>query len=146
MNSLFFSKPKLYLFSQKKIFLKISNILFITSPKLIFSTKKKKRFMKYQKVTNVLNFLIRTSTEVEALMVSAERINEYTHLTTEAPEVIEDNRPSEEWPQKGEIKFEKVSLRYRAGLDLVLKEVDFHVAPQEKVGVVGRTGAGGCIQ
>ena len=42
----------------------------------------------------------------------------------------------------GRIEFESYSTRYRPGLDLILKDVSFEVNPREKVGIVGRTGAG----
>jgi len=50
--------------------------------------------------------------------------------------------PDKSWPSKGEIKFENVYLRYRPNTDTVLNNLSFHVAPGEKVGIVGRTGAG----
>lgn len=46
------------------------------------------------------------------------------------------------WPEKGEIDFQKLSIRYRNGLDLILKGITFKVRSGEKVGIVGRTGAG----
>ena len=46
------------------------------------------------------------------------------------------------WPQKGEISFEDVHLRYRPNTKQVLKKLSFTVEPGQKVGVVGRTGAG----
>ena len=46
------------------------------------------------------------------------------------------------WPEKGEIKFNNYSTKYREGLDLVLKRITLEVNPSEKVGIVGRTGAG----
>lgn len=47
-----------------------------------------------------------------------------------------------EWPSKGEVKFENYQLRYRENLDLVLKGITFTVEPGQKIGIVGRTGAG----
>ena len=55
---------------------------------------------------------------------------------------IESNKPDISWPKKGQIRFEKYSTRYRDGLDLILKEISLKVNSNEKVGVVGRTGAG----
>ncbi|KAJ2829061.1 hypothetical protein IWW50_001059 [Coemansia erecta] len=56
--------------------------------------------------------------------------------------VIEDRRPSESWPGQGMVEFKDYSTRYREGLDLVLKGLSFRVLPNQKVGIVGRTGAG----
>jgi ABC-type multidrug transport system fused ATPase/permease subunit len=46
------------------------------------------------------------------------------------------------WPAKGEIEFKNVVLRYRPDTDIVLNQLTFHAKPGEKIGVVGRTGAG----
>ena len=48
----------------------------------------------------------------------------------------------ENWPTKGEMVFKDVMLRYRPNCDRALNGISFKVAPGEKVGVVGRTGAG----
>jgi ABC-type multidrug transport system fused ATPase/permease subunit len=47
-----------------------------------------------------------------------------------------------EWPTKGEVEFKSVSMRYRKDTDLALREMSFKVKAGEKVGCVGRTGAG----
>ncbi|GCC18894.1 hypothetical protein chiPu_0018109 [Chiloscyllium punctatum] len=60
----------------------------------------------------------------------------------QAPWVIEGNRPPESWPQAGNVEFKGYSVRYRKGLDLVLKDLHLSVHGGEKVGIVGRTGAG----
>ncbi|KAJ2608021.1 hypothetical protein H4S08_004609 [Coemansia sp. RSA 1365] len=93
-------------------------------------------------VMGSLNWSIRDYTELENCMTHLERIVEYTNLTPEAPTVIEDNRPKKEWPEQGLVEFKNFSMRYREGLDLVLKDVSFRVLPRQKVGIVGRTGAG----
>ena len=46
------------------------------------------------------------------------------------------------WPTKTTIEFQGFRARYREGLPLVLKGVSFSVKQGEKVGIVGRTGAG----
>ena len=47
-----------------------------------------------------------------------------------------------EWPRKAIIKVKNFSLRYRPELPLVLKRISFSIQEGEKVGIVGRTGAG----
>ncbi|KAI9603330.1 hypothetical protein H4Q26_002651 [Puccinia striiformis f. sp. tritici PST-130] len=91
----------------------------------------------------VAHWLVRSATEVETNIVSCERVVEYTKLKQEGPwETDEHDRPSPSWPAKGEIVYEGVECRYREGLDLVLKGVDFKVQAQQKIGICGRTGAG----
>lgn len=67
-------------------------------------------------------------------------VNEYSTRPQEAAWKTVEVDPT--WPQKGIVKFENFQLRYREGLDLVLKGINFSVNSQEKVGIVGRTGAG----
>lgn len=93
-------------------------------------------------ITQSLNWIVRMTVEVETNIVSVERIKEYSEIKSEAPLVIEDHRPPEEWPDKGDIKFEHYSTRYRPEMNLVLKDINLHIKPCEKIGIVGRTGAG----
>ena len=51
-------------------------------------------------------------------------------------------QPPPNWPSKGAITFDNYSTRYRPGLEFVLRNIDFNVKSGEKIGVVGRTGAG----
>lgn len=69
-----------------------------------------------------------------------ERIVEYTDLNVEAPDKTFEIPLN--WPDRGHIVFKNYSTRYREGLDLVLKNISLEVNPGEKVGIVGRTGAG----
>lgn len=73
---------------------------------------------------------------------SVERIKEYIDVEQEAKARIPENAPASDWPAKGAVEFIDYSTRYREDLDLVLKNVSFKVEPLEKVGIVGRTGAG----
>jgi ATP-binding cassette subfamily C (CFTR/MRP) protein 1 len=86
--------------------------------------------------------LSRQTVEVETNIVSVERVLEYTRLPSEAPEVIHRHRPPISWPAHGGVEFKNYSTRYREGLDLVLKDINLSIKPHEKIGVVGRTGAG----
>ncbi|KAK3717789.1 ATP-binding cassette glutathione S-conjugate transporter ycf1 [Vermiconidia calcicola] len=93
-------------------------------------------------ITQSLNWIVRQTVEVETNIVSVERVLEYARLPTEAPEVISKHRPPSSWPPKGAVSFNGYSTRYRPGLDLVLKNINLSIKSHEKVGVVGRTGAG----
>ena len=53
-----------------------------------------------------------------------------------------NKRPSQTWPSEGRIRFENFSVRYREELENVLKDITFDVKAGEKIGIVGRTGAG----
>lgn len=76
-------------------------------------------------------------------MNSVERLQEFADLITEPPAVLpSDKALVQRWPSDGVVTFEGVEMRYRPGLPLVLKGLDFTVNAREKVGVVGRTGAG----
>ncbi|KAB8250819.1 P-loop containing nucleoside triphosphate hydrolase protein [Aspergillus flavus] len=93
-------------------------------------------------ITQSLNWIVRQTVEVETNIVSVERVLEYASLPSEAPEVIFKHRPAIGWPAQGAVSFKNYSTRYRPGLDLVLKDINLDIKPHEKIGVVGRTGAG----
>uniref|UniRef100_A0A4W6BSP5 ATP-binding cassette, sub-family C (CFTR/MRP), member 3 n=1 Tax=Lates calcarifer TaxID=8187 RepID=A0A4W6BSP5_LATCA len=64
------------------------------------------------------------------------------HYRLTAPWEVEDKKPPPEWPMEGNVQFQEYSVRYREGLDLVLKNLTLSVKGGEKIGIVGRTGAG----
>lgn len=90
---------------------------------------------------NVL-WLVRQYAINEQNMNSMERVKEYLDVEQEAEPIIEDNRPPREWPDKGSVEFVDYSTRYRAELDPVLRNITLKINAKEKVGIVGRTGAG----
>ncbi|KAG0025921.1 hypothetical protein BGZ81_006735 [Podila clonocystis] len=101
----------------------------------------------------ILSYLARLSSElswavqcfalVENNMSSAERLMYYAeNLDQEPPAEKPESEPPRSWPEHGEIVFKNVSMRYRAELPLVLNNVSFDIQAGDKIGVVGRTGAG----
>lgn len=82
------------------------------------------------------------TSDVETNIVAVERIKEYGDTPQEAPWEIPGKSPPDAWPENGEVEFKEYSVRYRPELDLVLKKVNFTIKGGEKVGIVGRTGAG----
>lgn len=90
---------------------------------------------------NVL-WLVRLYAANEQNMNAVERVKEYIDVEQEAPAEIPETKPSANWPSHGAVQFIRYSTRYRKDLDFVLRNVSFHVCAGEKVGIVGRTGAG----
>ncbi|KAK0579261.1 hypothetical protein LWI29_023572 [Acer saccharum] len=93
-------------------------------------------------ITSLLSGVLRQASTAENSLNSVERVGTYIDLPSEAPAIIESNRPPPGWPSSGSIKFEDVVLRYRPELPPVLHGLSFLISPSEKVGIVGRTGAG----
>ncbi|KAI0540145.1 multidrug resistance-associated protein [Xylaria digitata] len=90
---------------------------------------------------NIL-WLIRLYAMNEQNMNSVERVKEYLDVEQEPEAINENNRPPHNWPAHGSVEFIGYSTRYRKELDPVLREVTFKIEPRQKVGIVGRTGAG----
>uniref|UniRef100_A0A8C6SSY5 Uncharacterized protein n=1 Tax=Neogobius melanostomus TaxID=47308 RepID=A0A8C6SSY5_9GOBI len=92
-------------------------------------------------VTQTLNWLVRMTSELETNIVAVERVSEYAEIENEA-KWITDTRPPEKWPEEGKLQFDNFQVRYRPGLDLVLHGITCSIDGMEKIGIVGRTGAG----
>eukprot|EP01119_Soliformovum_irregulare_P013131 TRINITY_DN3467_c0_g1_i1.p1 TRINITY_DN3467_c0_g1~~TRINITY_DN3467_c0_g1_i1.p1 ORF type:complete len:1423 (+),score=460.83 TRINITY_DN3467_c0_g1_i1:67-4335(+) len=91
-------------------------------------------------ITWIMNWLLRTLSSAETSMVSVERI-------TNLARGEEEGKPSEvspasDWPSHGAIEFHDISMRYRSDLDPILRGITLKIKAREKVGIVGRTGAG----
>ncbi|KAM9674298.1 ATP-binding cassette sub-family C member 4-like isoform 3-T3 [Dama dama] len=92
-------------------------------------------------LTGMLQWCIRQGAEVENMMISVERVIEYTDLEKEVPWEYE-YRPPPFWPHGGKIDFYHINFRYSLDGPLVLKNLRAPTDPREKLGIVGRTGAG----
>ncbi|XP_021764948.1 ABC transporter C family member 10-like [Chenopodium quinoa] len=75
-------------------------------------------------------------------IICVERLEQYTHIPSEAPEVIEGSRPPENWPLVGKVEISNLQIRYRPDSPLVLKGISCTFEGGDKIGIVGRTGSG----
>jgi ABC-type multidrug transport system fused ATPase/permease subunit len=75
-------------------------------------------------------------------MTHVERVKTILDVDQEAPSTIPEFRPPGNWPAKGAVQFTDYSTRYRSDLQPVLRNLNMTIRSQEKVGIVGRTGAG----
>ncbi|KAG2110951.1 ABC transporter [Suillus discolor] len=88
-------------------------------------------------------FMVRQVAEVENNMNSVERVVHYAkEVEQEAAHEVEDSPAPADWPSRGEIVMKDVVMKYRPELPPVLKGLSMSLSPGEKIGVVGRTGAG----
>ncbi|KAJ3322905.1 Multidrug resistance-associated protein 4 [Boothiomyces sp. JEL0866] len=98
-------------------------------------------------LTGLLQWAVRQSSEVENMMVSTERVYEYTQLPPEAADELEFKSPTN-WPTAGDLDIKNMTLAYPNLVDPslpphpVLKGLNIHIEAGTKVGIVGRTGAG----
>ena len=86
--------------------------------------------------------VVRLFTENEQNMTHMERVQTILDVDQEAPPINPDFRPPGDWPAKGAIQFINYSTRYRSDLQPVLRNLNMTIQPGEKIGIVGRTGAG----
>ncbi|XP_048004907.1 ATP-binding cassette sub-family C member 4-like [Leguminivora glycinivorella] len=94
-------------------------------------------------LTGMFQWGMRQSTELENQMTSVERVDEYSKIESEPPLVSEGSRkPPPSWPEAGRVEFRHMFLYYAPGEPPVLRDLTFTIHPREKVGIVGRTGAG----
>lgn len=88
-----------------------------------------------------LQWGMRQWSELENHMISVERVLEYTKVDMEPTRDKMENLPKD-WPEFGQIEFRDLSLSYNVGEPKVLQQLNFVVNSCEKIGIVGRTGAG----
>jgi ABC-type multidrug transport system fused ATPase/permease subunit len=90
--------------------------------------------------------VIRNFMDIEGKMVSIKRCMSLLNIEQEAADPIISQetmvQQHAEWPEEGRVEFEDVVLRYRPETEVVLNRLNFEVRAGEKIGIVGRTGAG----
>ncbi|KAK9994673.1 hypothetical protein SO802_024376 [Lithocarpus litseifolius] len=89
-----------------------------------------------------LVFSIQNQCTLANYIISVERLNQYMHIPSEAPEVIEGNRPPTNWPSVGKVEIHDLQIRYRPDAPLVLRGISCTFEGGHKIGIVGRTGSG----
>ena len=94
-----------------------------------------------ERITSILNIQVRSTVYLEGNLVSLKRVVEYGNLPIEGGEIASKEIPSA-WPEQGAISFRNYSTRYREDLNEVLQDLNLTIKGGEKIGVVGRTGAG----
>uniref|UniRef100_A0A673IIF1 ATP-binding cassette sub-family C member 9-like n=1 Tax=Sinocyclocheilus rhinocerous TaxID=307959 RepID=A0A673IIF1_9TELE len=94
-------------------------------------------------VTNYLNWVVRNLADLEVQMAAVKKVNSFLSTESENYEGSMDvSQVPEDWPQHGEIKIHDLCVRYDTMLKPVLKHVNAHINPGQKVGICGRTGSG----
>ncbi|KAH7910707.1 hypothetical protein BJ138DRAFT_73634 [Hygrophoropsis aurantiaca] len=91
--------------------------------------------------SSMILWWVRMLNEVEVNGNSLERIDSYLKIEQE-PKPSEGGEAPGYWPTRGDLRVESLSARYSADGPNVLHNLSFHIAPGERVGVVGRTGSG----
>ncbi|BBN10831.1 protein MpABCC10 [Marchantia polymorpha subsp. ruderalis] len=93
-------------------------------------------------LTGFFQYGVRLVADTENIFTSVERIQAYGNLPSEADPNSPPGLISDQWPEKGEVEFVEYTLAYRTDLPAVLNKLSFKIFSQEKVGILGRTGAG----
>uniref|UniRef100_A0A668AGB7 Multidrug resistance-associated protein 1 n=1 Tax=Myripristis murdjan TaxID=586833 RepID=A0A668AGB7_9TELE len=93
-------------------------------------------------LTASLTWLVRMSSDIETNIVAVEKVKEYSDTEKEAEWRHEPSSLPPGWPTGGDIEIRGLGLRYRADQDLAIRNITVSIQAGEKVGIVGRTGAG----
>ncbi|KAB1199139.1 ABC transporter C family member 3 [Morella rubra] len=80
--------------------------------------------------------------QLENIIISVERILQYTCIPSEPPLVLEENKLDYAWPSHGEVDIRDLQVRYAPHMPLVLRGLTCSFPGGEKTGIVGRTGSG----
>lgn len=89
-----------------------------------------------------LVFSIQNQCTLANYIIGVERLDQYMYIPSEAPEIIEDCRPPQNWPTVGKVEISNLQIRYRSDTPLVLKGISCTFEGGDRIGIVGRTGSG----
>ncbi|KAK0716056.1 P-loop containing nucleoside triphosphate hydrolase protein [Lasiosphaeris hirsuta] len=94
----------------------------------------------------VFGNMIRQSAEIENNMNSVERMLHYAYNIEQEPahevDGVDEGLEASGWPRAGHVQFQSLTLRHRPGLKPALRDITLDIESGEKIGIVGRTGAG----
>ncbi|XP_074853851.1 ATP-binding cassette sub-family C member 8 isoform X9 [Carettochelys insculpta] len=94
-------------------------------------------------VSNYLNWMVRNLADMEIQLGAVKRINGLLKTEAENYEgLLSPSQIPQNWPDRGEIQIQNLSVRYDSNLKPVLKHVSAHISPGQKIGICGRTGSG----
>jgi len=95
-------------------------------------------------ITGLFQYLLRQVSSLNISMASVARIQEFCKIPSEPPQKLDsdDEKTQQGWPDQGKIDVNSVYMKYRPDMDFVLKDLNLEVKAGEKIGCVGRTGAG----
>ncbi|KAJ2882602.1 ATP-binding cassette glutathione S-conjugate transporter ycf1 [Coemansia aciculifera] len=97
--------------------------------------KKIRRSVKALRLMRMPNRLQQFSNDISTF-------RQFSDIAPEAPYIVDDCRVPSEWPHNGNVEFKNLSVKYGANQDYALKNLNINLRPGEKIGIVGRTGAG----
>ncbi|XP_037050747.1 multidrug resistance-associated protein 4-like isoform X2 [Bradysia coprophila] len=123
-------------------------ITFVTYSFLVFSNAKESgkvglAILSSISLIGTCQWGMRQNIEMENQMISVERVIEYAELPSEPPlESDKQNAPPKDWPNRGNIEFKSLNLKYAENGSRILRNLTFRINAKEKIGIIGRTGAG----
>ncbi|KAL1007722.1 hypothetical protein UPYG_G00090710 [Umbra pygmaea] len=130
-------------FMSSLITLTVALFVVLSPPETISPAQKGLALSYTIQLTGMLQYVVRLSTELEAKFLSVERLQEYIEgCVSEAPRKVKDVHIPEGWPHQGAITFKDYKMRYRDNTPIVLNGLQLNIKPNEKLGIVGRTGSG----
>ncbi|GFZ01477.1 multidrug resistance-associated protein 14 [Actinidia rufa] len=89
-----------------------------------------------------LVFSVQSQCQLSNLIISVERLEQYMHIPSEAPEIVQNNRPALNWPDVGKVEIHNLKVRYLPNAPMVLRGISCTFEGGHKIGIVGRTGSG----
>ncbi|KAJ2335730.1 hypothetical protein GGI00_001215 [Coemansia sp. RSA 2681] len=94
------------------------------------------------RIVKNIGVLVKVPSRLQEFSDYVSTFRQYSDIEPEAPYIVDDCRVPSEWPHNGNIEFKNLSVKYGSSKDYALKKLNVTIRPGEKIGIVGRTGAG----